>query len=82
MGKFEDSPLGQLAKLLDEGGFQVTITGWKAELEATEQKLKIAVEALEEIAALGVYVCDDEGLGAECKAVQIAIDANKKLHNE
>lgn len=41
-----DDPIGDLAKLLDDANMQVTFTGWKAELEACEKKLKEAEKEL------------------------------------
>ncbi len=35
----EPNLFDKLAKVLDENNMQVTFTGWKAELEATEKKL-------------------------------------------
>jgi hypothetical protein len=37
----------ELGETLDESKMQTTVTGWKAELEACEEKLKLAVSALE-----------------------------------
>lgn len=55
---------------------------WKWEYEnlckfatAFEEQRDRYRSSLEKIAGLGIYCCDDEGLGAECEAVLIAREA-------